>query len=203
MAQADKEDVEDLGLLKLDVPGVRMQSAGTARTCRSGGGVRAAAGAGRGTGRAAPRLRHAPLRRHPVRFLETEHFGVRYKRRSSHVDLTDVPQRWLRDLFWERCARRLRSLQAPRSPQHIDAGRRVCVDLGVCLTVTAPGSGHDPALLAEDHMRRFVADQNKRARERLPSVAVRRDGRPMTGSTRSRAASNGRQATLEDAQRPD
>ncbi|MGW7362480.1 hypothetical protein ACWGI8_03430 [Streptomyces sp. NPDC054841] len=133
-------------------------------------------------------------------FLETEHFGVRYKRRSSHFDLTDVPQRWLRDLFWERCARRLRSPQAPRSPQHIDAGRRACVELGVYLTVIAPGGGHDPAVLTEDHMRRFVADQNKRAREGLPSLAVRRDGRPMkvTGGTRRQVFSHAR-ALLREA----
>jgi hypothetical protein len=31
-------------------------------------------------------------------FLETDHFGVRFDKRASHIDLTAIPQRWLRDL---------------------------------------------------------------------------------------------------------
>ncbi|KOG41291.1 hypothetical protein [Streptomyces decoyicus] len=86
--------------------------------------------------------------------METEHYGIRYKRRSSHFDFTDVPQRWLRDLLWDRVARRLRSPQGPRSPQRIESGRRAGVELGVFLTAVAPGGGQDPALLSDDHMQR-------------------------------------------------
>ncbi|MDX2827989.1 tyrosine-type recombinase/integrase, partial [Streptomyces ipomoeae] len=133
-------------------------------------------------------------------FLETEHFGIRYKRRLSHFDFTDVPQRWLRDLLWERIARRLRSPQAPRSAQHIECGRRACVEIGVFLAAIVPGGGHDPATLTEDHMRRFVADHNKRAREGLPSLAIRRDGRPMhvTNYTRRQVFNHAR-TILRDA----
>ncbi|MEU6964272.1 tyrosine-type recombinase/integrase [Streptomyces chrestomyceticus] len=133
-------------------------------------------------------------------FLETEHYGIRYKRRSSHFDFTDVPQRWLRDLLWERVARRLRSPQAPRSPQHIECGRKACVELGVFLTAVAPGGGHDPTVLTADHMQRFVADHNKRAREGLPSLAISRDGRPMkvTGYTH-RQTFNQARSVLRDA----
>ncbi|WP_371551369.1 site-specific integrase [Streptomyces sp. NBC_00554] len=133
-------------------------------------------------------------------FVETEHYGIRYKRRSSHFDFTDVPQRWLRDLLWERVTRRLRSAQAPRSPQHIEMGRRACVELGVFLTAVAPDGGHHPAALTGDHMQRFVADHNKRAREGLPSLAISRDGRPMkvTGYTR-RQTFNEARSILRDA----
>ncbi|MEH0550996.1 tyrosine-type recombinase/integrase [Streptomyces sp. B21-101] len=133
-------------------------------------------------------------------FVETEHYGIRYKRRSSHFDFTDVPQRWLRDLLWERVDRRLRSPQAPRSPQHIEGGRKACVELGVFLTAVAPEGGHDPAVLTADHMQRFVADHNKRAREGLPSLAISRDGRPMkvTGYTR-REIFNEARSILRDA----
>ncbi|MBO3681664.1 hypothetical protein [Streptomyces sp. NEAU-YJ-81] len=47
-------------------------------------------------------------------------------------------------------------------------------ELGVFLEVEAPGGGHDPAILREEHAQRFVADQRHREREGLPSLAVKR-----------------------------
>ncbi|MEV5985098.1 site-specific integrase [Streptomyces sp. NPDC052051] len=112
-------------------------------------------------------------------FIETEHFGVRYPQRQSNFDLTGVTQRWLRDLLWEHLAARLRSPQTPRSTSFIDCGRRACVELSVFLEAAAPGGGHDPTVLTEEHMRRFIADHSKRAREGLPSLGiVRSTGKP-------------------------
>ena len=61
-------------------------------------------------------------------FLETEHFGVLFPHRMSHVDLTGIPQRWLRDLTWDYIADLLRSPRCPRTASPIDGyppgGRR-------------------------------------------------------------------------------
>ena len=109
-------------------------------------------------------------------FLETEHFGVLFPHRMSHIDLTGVPQRWLRDLTWDYIADLLRSPRCPRSASPIDGFRRAAVELGVFLETEAPGGGHDPAVLRREHMQRFVADQRHREREALPSLAVKRAG---------------------------
>lgn len=37
-----------------------------------------------------------------VGFLETDHFGVRFPHRASHIDLTAITQPWLRDMVWGR-----------------------------------------------------------------------------------------------------
>jgi integrase len=94
----------------------------------------------------------------------------------SHIDLTGVPQRWLRDLTWDYMADLLRSPRCPRSASPIDGFRRAAVELGVFLEIEAPGGGHDPAVLRREHMQRFVADQRHREREALPSLAVKRAG---------------------------
>ncbi|MFJ9847588.1 tyrosine-type recombinase/integrase [Kitasatospora sp. NPDC101155] len=107
-------------------------------------------------------------------FLETEHFGVLFPHRMSHIDLTGIPQRWLRDLTWDYLADLLRSPRCPRSAGPVDDLRRAAVELGVFLEIEAPGGGHDPAVLREEHAQRFVADQRHREREGLPSLAIKR-----------------------------
>ena len=109
-------------------------------------------------------------------FLETEHFGVLFPHRMSHIDLTGIPQRWLRDLAWDYIATLLRSPGCPRTAGPVDDLRRAAVELGTFLDLDAPGGGHDPVVLRREHMDRFVADQRHREREGLPSLAVMRPG---------------------------
>ncbi|MFI9365526.1 hypothetical protein ACIG5E_31410 [Kitasatospora sp. NPDC053057] len=71
-------------------------------------------------------------------FLETEHFGVLFPHRMSHIDLTGIPQRWLRDLTWDYLANLLRSPRCPRSAGPVDDLRRAAVELGAFLEVEAP-----------------------------------------------------------------
>ena len=77
-------------------------------------------------------------------FLETDHFGVRFRERASHVDLTMIPQRWLRDLTWDHIAALLQSPQCPRSGGVVDGIRRAAVELGIFLQLDASHAGHDP-----------------------------------------------------------
>jgi hypothetical protein len=109
-------------------------------------------------------------------FLETEHFGVLFPHRMSHIDLTGIPQHWLRDLTWDYIADLLRSPGCPRTASPVDGFRRAAAELGVFLELEAPGGGHDPAALRREHMDQFVADQRHREREALPSLAVKRPG---------------------------
>jgi integrase len=121
-------------------------------------------------------------------FLETEHFGVLFPHRMSHIDLTGIPQRWLRDLAWDYIARLLRSPGCPRSASPVDDLRRAAVELGTFLDLDAPDGGRDPAALRREHMDRFVADQRHREREGLPSLAITRPGgaaSTVTTTTRS------------------
>ncbi|GAA2752990.1 site-specific integrase [Kitasatospora cinereorecta] len=114
-------------------------------------------------------------------FLETDHFGRRFKNAQSHFDLTAVPQRWLRDLLWDHLAQWLRSPQCPRTRGPFDQTRRAAVELGVFLETDAPSGGHDPTVLRREHADRFVADQRHRARHGLPSLGmVLVDGRSPT-----------------------
>ncbi|MFF2570941.1 tyrosine-type recombinase/integrase [Streptomyces sp. NPDC058084] len=114
-------------------------------------------------------------------FLETDHFGRRFKNAQSHYDITTVPQRWLRDLLWDHFAEWLRSPQCPRTRGPFDQMRRAAVELGVFLETDAPEAGHDPTVLRREHAERFVADQRHRARHGLPSLGmVLVDGRSPT-----------------------
>jgi integrase len=114
-------------------------------------------------------------------FLETEHFGRRFLHTQSNYDLTAVPQRWLRDLLWEHLASILRSPECPRTRGPFDNLRRGCVEFGAFLEVGAPGGGHDPAFLREEHGQRFAADLRHRARHGLAALGLRRtDGKPST-----------------------
>jgi integrase len=113
-------------------------------------------------------------------FIETQHFGIRFPRRTGHLDLTGVSQRWLRDLLWDHLADALRSAKH-RTQGPLDQMRRACFELSAFLEVDAPAGGHDPTLLREEHMQRFVADQLHRERNGLPFLAVTRaDGKPST-----------------------
>ncbi|CAL9676987.1 hypothetical protein SUDANB105_07989 [Streptomyces sp. enrichment culture] len=108
-------------------------------------------------------------------FLETEHFGIRLPDRSSFIELTNVTQRWLRDLLWDHIAHRLTS-NPPRSHLSIDNWRRGCAELSAFLQAQAPGAGHDPTLLTGQHMLDFVTDERHRAEHTLPHLAVRAKG---------------------------
>lgn len=109
-------------------------------------------------------------------FLETAHFGVLFTSRMSHIDLTGIPQRWLRDLTWDYLAGLLRSPRCPRTLNPVDGLRRAVIELGAFLELEAPGGGHDPAVLRAGHAQRFAADQRHREREALPSLAIKRPG---------------------------
>jgi hypothetical protein len=108
-------------------------------------------------------------------FIETDHYGVRFTNRSSHIDLTEVSQRWLRDLLWNWLDTRL-TANPPRSRTPFEAGRRGCNELSAYLQAQAPGGGHDPTALAAAHMNAFVADQRRRAEHGLPALAIRPQG---------------------------
>lgn len=112
-------------------------------------------------------------------FIETDHFGRRFGRARSYFDLTQVSQRWLRDLIWDLFADLLRSNRCPRTRGPFDNYRRAAVELSAFLEVDAPAGGHDPALLEESHAHRFVADQRHRAHHGLTSLGMHRvDGAP-------------------------
>jgi integrase len=114
-------------------------------------------------------------------FVETDHFGVRFPHRASHIDLTAVGQRWLRNLLWDYLADLLRSPLCPRSGGPIDNLRRGITELAAFLEIEAPSGGHDPAMLTVEHMQGFIADQRHRERDGLPSLAMTTaDGEPST-----------------------
>ncbi|MYS70708.1 hypothetical protein GTY88_09745 [Streptomyces sp. SID5926] len=102
-------------------------------------------------------------------FLETDHFGRRFKNAQSHFDITTVPQRWLRDLLWDHLAQWLRSPQCPRARGPFDQMRRAAVELGVFLQANAPDADHDPTVLHREHAERFV---RRPAPPRPPRPAV-------------------------------
>jgi hypothetical protein len=121
-------------------------------------------------------------------FLETDHFGVRFPGRGSHFDLNSIPPRWLRDLVWDHLADLLGSPRCPRDGGCVDSLRRGAVELGAFLELDAPEGGHDPRLRDAEPMRRYVADQRRRERDRLPSLAVTRpDGSASTVTTTTRS----------------
>lgn len=125
------------------------------------------------------RVYYSPSQTREAGFLEIEHFGVCYRTRSGHVDLTAITQRWLRDLTWDHLANRLRSPQCPRTAQFLDSARRACMELSAFLEVEAPQGGHQPHLLEAEHMHRFVAEIRHRERRRLPCLSITRlDGQP-------------------------
>jgi len=121
-------------------------------------------------------------------FIETDHFGVRFPHRGSHFDLAGIPQRWLRDLVWDHLTGLLQSPRPPRTCGVFDGIRRAAMELGVFLENDAPEGGHDPRLLDAEHLRRFVADQRRRERDGLPSLAMKRpDGSASIVTTTTRS----------------
>ena len=121
-------------------------------------------------------------------YLEFGRFGVGPGGRWGRFDLTAIPQRWLRDLLWDYTAAQLRSPQAPRSRGSYHGARQACVTLGGFLEAHAPGGGHQPGLLNEEHAYAFTADLRHRASNGLPALGFSRaDGKPsiVTGSSRS------------------
>jgi len=134
-------------------------------------------------------------------FIETDHFGVRFPHRASHVDLTAISQRWQRDLLWDYLASLIRSPRCPRTAQPIDELRRAATELSVFLELEAPGGGHDPAALRVEHAHRFIADQSHRARHGLASLAMKTaDGAPSTVTVNTRCVvANGVRKLLRDA----
>jgi hypothetical protein len=133
------------------------------------------------------RLYRTPDEARETGILDTEHFGVRFPRRTSRFDLTVIGQRWLRDLVWDHLAGLLQSPRCPRTACSFDNLRRASVELGAFLAVDAPGGGHDPAALRAEQMRRFIADQRRRERDGLPSIGITKaGGRPsvVTATTR-------------------
>jgi hypothetical protein len=125
--------------------------------------------------RAALRLvYHAPLDTRDAGFILTGHFGVQLTGHASgHLDLTEVPQPWLRELLWDYLAGKLRDPKGPRGCGAYTAARRAATELGHFLAITAPEAGHEPGALTAAHMEAFVADQRTRARGRLPALGVR------------------------------
>lgn len=134
-------------------------------------------------------------------FLETDHFGVRFPHRASHVDLTGIAQRWLRDLVWDHLADMLRSPGCPRTGQPVDELRRAATELGAFLQLEAPCNGDDPTRLRVEHARRFVADQKHRARHGLASLVMKGpDGTPSTVTLNTRCVvANGVRKLLRTA----
>ncbi|MBO3736720.1 tyrosine-type recombinase/integrase [Actinoplanes sp. NEAU-H7] len=122
-------------------------------------------------------------------FIETSHFGRQFTGCQSHFDISEVSQRWLRDLLWEHLAGLLRSPDCPRGRYVFDSYRRACVEFSRFLAVEAEDHGDDPRLLRREHAERFVADQRHRQRHGLPSLAVtNRAGVPSTVTDETRRA---------------
>jgi hypothetical protein len=147
------------------------------------------------------RVYRTPTDARETGMLDTEHFGVRFPRRTSRFDLTAIPQRWLRDLAWDYLAGLLQSPRCPRTASSFDNLRRACVELGTFMAVDAPGGGHDPTVLRGEHMQRFAADQRRRERDRLPSLGITKaGGKPSTVSATTRGlVFNGVRAVMRDA----
>ncbi len=102
-------------------------------------------------------------------YLEFGHFGAEPGNRQGRFDLTAIRQRWLRDLLWDYTAAQLRSPQAPRSRGSYHNARQACVTLSGFLEARAPGGGHQPGLLGEEHAHAFAADLRHRAANGLPA----------------------------------
>ena len=140
---------------------------------------------------------YSPEETREAGFIETDHFGRRFGESRSHYDLTVVSQRWLRDLLWDHLAGMLRSPKCPRTRGSFDQFRQAAAELSAFLEADAPGGGHDPAVLREEHAQRFVADQRHRERHGLPSRATcRSDGQPSTVSQSARRRTFNRLRTL-------
>jgi hypothetical protein len=111
-------------------------------------------------------------------FLETDQFGVRFPHSASHVDLTAIPQRWLRVLLWDHLTFLLRSPSCPRTGMPVDAACRGITELGVFLETGAPSGGNDPAALDAAQHRAHVAVHLRPAAARTRRAAFLGDEGP-------------------------
>ncbi|MEU7317103.1 site-specific integrase [Streptomyces sp. NPDC007083] len=135
-------------------------------------------------------------------YIQTQHFGVRFPKRSGHYPLTAVPQRWLRDLLWDHLTSVLRSPQCPRTSCFMDDARRGCVELGAFLQAHAPENGHDPTLLQAEHIERYVVDVRRRERLKLPTLTLpsrNRRGKAITTPALRQVLFNGVRTVLRTA----
>ncbi|MFD4660562.1 tyrosine-type recombinase/integrase [Kitasatospora sp. NPDC058444] len=134
-------------------------------------------------------------------FIETDHFGVRFPHTESHIDLAGISQRWLRDLLWDDLAAEFIA-HPPRSRWPIDQRRRGVIELSAFLLARAPGGGSAPEALTDAHMVDFIADQRHRAKNGLPSLGLRKQGRNGTSAMSDGIACdnlNGVRRLLRDA----
>jgi len=106
-------------------------------------------------------------------FITTDHFGVKFPGRSTHIDLTDISQPWLRNLLWDHMAAALRGPRCPRSCGPFDNMHRAALELSAFLEIHAPNGGHEPTELREDHVHHFVADLRHREQQGLASLIAR------------------------------
>jgi integrase len=105
--------------------------------------------------------------------IRTDHFGVKFPGRSNRIDLTEITQRWLRNILWDHMADTLRGPRCPRSAGPLDNMHRATLELSAFLQIHAPGGGHDPAGLDAEHAHRFVADLRERERRALASLIAK------------------------------
>ncbi|TDC05076.1 site-specific integrase [Nonomuraea longispora] len=142
-----------------------------------------------------------PMETREAGFIETDHFGIRFPFSASHVDLTAISQRWLRDLAWDYLASLFSSPRCPRTRVPVDQVRRAATELSAFLEIEAPDAGHDPRRLTIEHAQRFIADQRRREGEGLPSLAMKgSDGKPSIVSSNTRSVvANGIRKLLRDA----
>jgi len=87
-------------------------------------------------------------------------------------------------MLWDWMATKMSSAVPPRSKMTFDASRRGCVELSAYLRAHAIHSGSDVTALRGEHAHAFVADQRRRARESLPSLAIHRRGGQKTTATK-------------------
>jgi len=80
---------------------------------------------------------YSPADSRDAGFIETEHFGRRFKHRRSHFDLTGVSQTWLRGMVWDHLAAMLQSTRCPRTAGPFDQARRAVVELSAFLEADA------------------------------------------------------------------
>ncbi|MFJ7998416.1 hypothetical protein ACIQ7D_14895 [Streptomyces sp. NPDC096310] len=66
-----------------------------------------------------------------------DHFGVRFSNRESHLDLSGISPRWLRDMLRDWMADRLLN-DAPRSRNPFEVSRRGCLELSEAAPCSFP-----------------------------------------------------------------
>lgn len=119
-------------------------------------------------------------------FIETEHFGRRFKHTRSLYVLTNIKQIWLRDLVWDRMAFLLSSVNCPRSRGPFDHLRRAAIELSSFLTLKHKGEVTAGSLTAKD-AEQFVSELFRRERLGESSFSLTSsDGSPTTVTSTTR-----------------